>query len=322
MPSAILTALPSIHATIIGIAGSVITAYALYAHQELEKIKLDIKASLEDLSDICTPQFVSTTDLQDFLKEDDLDWDGVGKAILYEAKSKQNVLNEALLDRLQTLLYLLFTSFPFTGAATVIIHEVTEKLEAKKKAQFDLIRLQEIKRRVSFLVWCWHTQKNNIINLAQKKMELETKNNILQQRVLMNINLKNLDFNDDQKQQVWDEWHAPYIQPAINYTDVITDFFERAVRCNEALPSLQKLMIRFNALKKILMLKTTTKTVLAATTIILLFGVFIPPIMLYSQEIHLLKWHENLEYFLLIVTGAPYFLAIMWLWNKISTTEQ
>lgn len=322
-PSAILTALPGIHATIVGIAGSAITAYALYARQELEKTKINIDSILEDLSEICTPQFVPDLQVQELLKEDELDWHGLGKSILYEAKSEHNAADEVLLNRLITLLYLSFTTYPFTGRTSVNIQEITEKFEAKKNAKrFDLSRLQELESRVSFLVWCWHIQKNNIIDLAKKTGEFETENNILQHRKQMDFNLRKLDLTDDQKQEVWNEWHAPNLQPKTDYVGITTDFFERAKRCNEALPPLRKLLIKHKTLKNIFMLQKTTKTILGTSALILLLGVFIPPIMLYAQKTHNLQWHENLEYALLIITGAPYFAAIKWLWDKTDEADQ
>lgn len=316
----ILTFLPAFHATTISIAGSVLTAYGLYAFQEIKKLGLELAELIEAAQIAITPSFPPHPNNQEaFFSEGTLDWDGACKETFYSATTTTTNPIEYT-KRLLDVFYYTFTSPPMQGRSPYKIQSEATSQQTNENQPFNIQSLKESQRRISFITWRWDIHKYSYIEIAKQADFEQIKQDTLEQTQLLERNTIKLSLSNEQKKQIFDKFHRPLIGQH-NYTESIRACFEQAIHYEDLLNKISPKMYKYQQLKTSLRLSSTTKLILATITFLLILGVILPPLMIYSHKVYNLSWHPNLDYALLALTMLPYLLTIRWAWNKIDTAN-
>jgi hypothetical protein len=330
MTSPILSSLPAIHATLVGIGGSIITAYAFYAHNELEKLKEEAKAHANSLRVFLNPELLTPRPFEGFLKEGRFDWQNEGKKIFNQASATRHneaSLDEDLLTNFMIVLYLLFISYPIGTKLDKLTPDAARNVSDMEKSGFSLERIEEIQRLLLYLKWTWDFQKENIQALVKYTAGVNRKKEEKKQREAFQRNTKNIPSGHLHlaKEAWWTQRHLPRIDAAVETTlqcdSEIRSCFESIQLALLTIPNLVSAINKYEAAKRIMPLWENIRTTLFWSSMILLIGVLLPMIILDVQEVYYWKWYKVVEYLILSTTVLPYLWAIIWLFRKINAAS-
>lgn len=343
MTSPILDALPGIHVTVIGVGAAFFSAFAMFAYQKVQETKDQLDKVLQEVIEFSTPNNFIGGGKNDLLKENgELDWDGKTKELLHHAKSLYSYLdyeekygiqrdrfsrepdNKDVIDtcrKLCLMFHYLFVTYPFTGRSMVHIEGITERIEERKAQPFDSHRLQEIERRISFLLWCWDTNNLALMELTKNCTKIEKERAEREAISLFEQSIANMpDLPEEEKKRIWDTFHQPRLKYQIDYSQILVDYFHKvSLYRDKVLPSLREALHSHRAYNERFKVKASTLLVIKLIVFNLVFGVLIPLIL---QNLHKdigISWLSSFEYFLLFITTAPYFYVCRYLYKKIKT---
>lgn len=345
MPSPILDSLPAIHTTVIGFGGAFFSAFALYAYQKVREARDQLVKVLGEIEAFSTPNNYIGTQADLLLENGELDWDGRAKRILHEAKSyfaamdyeEKYGLPKAHFERsppsedeiisscrsLCHVLHYVFVSYPLSGRSMVHVPGITEKIEDKKQAPFDSKRLSEVERRIGFLRWCWETNNRSFMELAQQCTLAEQRQALQRQQAAFEDSMKKLPPQSEaERERIWKTFHLPHIAHSIDYSKIVADYFSKVMAYEQnVLPALRGSLRVHDLYNERFQVRRLSLWMIAVTVVILLFGVFLPPVMQSARTDFNVYWHPALEYALLLGTAAPYFLVCWWLYRKLLTSS-
>jgi hypothetical protein len=339
MESSILESLPTIHGILTGIGTAFFSGFAMFAYQKLQESKDNLDSVLAEVGNFSTPTtYIGGAGGNNLIADDgSLDWDGVGKNILHDAKSlfshidyeekygiRQNPASSTPNDdricsttrSLCMLLSQLFVSYPFSGNSMVHVSGLSERVESKKSEPFTAERIQEIQRRISFLSWCWETNNRSLITLGQRCSEIERTQAEVEARTSYEENLSRLGDNLDEaeKKRIWETFHQPRLNMQIDYAQIISEFFNKVqVYRDRVLPQLSNCLNNHRVFEERFNFKATTILAFKIIAYIFVFGVLVPILLLGLAADANLVWHPVLPYFLICVTVAPY----LYVWFKL-----
>jgi hypothetical protein len=201
----------------------------------------------------------------------------------------------------------------------VHIQGITEKLEEKKREPFDKARLQEIERRVGFLLWCWDTSNRALLELARVCTEIEHEKKVREVTTSFEENMAKMKgTSEEERKRIWATFHQPHLSHRIDYSQILVEYFNkvRAYRTN-VLPALQEALHTHERYNERFRVKSLTLLTIKLISVILVFGVLVPPILQSARTDFGLAWEPSLDYFLLFITTAPYFIVCWHLYKKV-----
>lgn len=334
MSSPILDALPGIHATVISFGGAFFSAFAVYAYQKLREAADNVNRTLKDLETVSSATSHQGANVDLFLENGELDWDGRVRAIFedlrtlcqaFESSSEKTgveipaISEDELVSKCHTLCYVLgetFTSYPFSGRPIAVNAMFAERIEQRKTAPFDAERVEKMRQRLLFLRWIWEAYRAPILEFAkhgsaaskrkrQENTRREYERNVavvpaLQERV----KLEDLEKRDN----AYD----------IDYSEVIAGYFQQAAHIERELyPSLFEGVRISNVYNDQFQVRMLSYWMLGITVFVLIFGVFLPPLIQSLRIDFLILTHPVIDYSLIAITPLPYFFACFWVWRKL-----
>lgn len=315
----ILSTLPGIHATIVGIGLAFFSTFFMYAYQKITDAQKRLDKALKLAVSVSSPHSATMhmKYYSSLLRNDgELDWSGRCQMLLHEAHSifpysgntrldselpqfLQQPENQKIFDtveELTTFFYLFFTHYPMNGKPLIITSAT--HTESQKEEKFDLKRYQEIQNRISHLSWYLKTFKKSFFRLFE---------------VYDKIHMFHAENNEGDNKQ------------PKNATHLLIDFYEKInIYENQVMPILNETISEFDSYNNELKIKNTTKNSLKITLYIITIGILIPLIMLEIisgiENSRILFIVSYLEYFILIASFLPYFLLCLYFLNKIDKT--
>lgn len=266
MESHILEALPGIHGILIGIGVAFFSAFAMYAYQKLQETKDQLDKIILEVEAFSTPSnYIGGSQTKLINDEGELDWDGEAKQLIHHAKSIYSYLdyeekygiprdahtripdNDDVLETCKDMcliFHYLFVTYPFSGNSMVHVAGVSDKINTKKSLPFNMPRLLEIERRISFLSWCWETSNRSIITLGQQSNLIEKRKLEEQAKASFNESIaRTPDMSENEKKRIWETFHQPRISHQIDYNQIITEYFNKVFMYRDnVLPKLKEMI--------------------------------------------------------------------------------
>ncbi|PCK29594.1 hypothetical protein [Pseudoalteromonas piscicida] len=348
MDSPILEALPAIHVTIIGVIAAFFSAFAIYAYQKVNDAKEKLDSVLKRSQSITAPTSFRFGGSNRFVtSEGKLAWDTEGKQLLHNASSCYSYLDHeekygikrsgferepepalvlSLCDDLFLLLSTIFTTYPFWNNGQINVQGQTENVSKLCNQQFDDSRIKEMQRITGFLCWIWNGNNKSIIRLAQKGMMYEQDKKLSEQKELFEKQCAQMPIDDAEKERIWAQFHLPHINSVTNYEALFIEYFEKAkVVEREVIPVVSQTLTSFTTYNQTFKVKETTLRVINLIVFNLLSGVILPLILL-NLSIGLdvdwsSFWVSFFEYFLLLLTMAPYIWVCRYLYQKVKSLD-
>lgn len=336
----ILSSIPGIHATIVGILVAFFIAFICVAYQQI----MEAQKELENAINLACMNVIAVTYFSQYTKEllnesGDVNWDIKGRQAIKDAKccflsedfeTPKFDLNEnksiepekiyISVERLMTLFYLLFENYPMNLL----------QLKGDEQAQLNRINsltnkeIQEIQNRITYLVWTWNTSKKSLLKLFQTYDDYKNKENFNRKEAARKRKINEL--------EQYIELTSQDIQ-RINYTIgfdshtsemsiEIVEFFEKIVIIEDIiLPKIKKSFNKFNMLKNTFQVKKISTIMINSSFFILITGILTPLIIFEilsrienAQKLTLVSY---LEYFLLTASFLPYFIILYFFNSKI-----
>lgn len=331
MDSYILETLPGIHGILIGIGVAFFSAFAMYAYQKLQETKDQLDKTITDVEAFSTPNNYINGNNTLINSDGELDWDGKAKQLIKHAKSiyahldyeekygmpkyigARSPSNDDVLNTCRDLclmFHFLFVTYPFSGRS-VIITGVTDKVDARKSAPFDLKRLKEIERRISFLNRCWETNNLSIIALARQAtiietMEAKKREMEAEKRGKESFEKCIKEMPDSEKERSWAKFHQIRRNQVrrdldIDYAQILSEYFNKVFMYRDnVLPKLRDMIKVHDTFNRRFHVKYTTIYAIKILVYVFLFGVLSPMVLVELAKGSNLLWMSWLPYFLLI----------------------
>jgi hypothetical protein len=347
----ILSTIPGIHATIVGVLAAFFSAFLIFAYQKVTEAQKKLEKALKVAESVSTPNsFVMNGHSSLIDQNGDLDWDGECKNLIHSAKSIFSHLDTVkyginlepfhrdiapqdiikVVDELTPFFYLFFTYYPMNGKSMVTTSQSVVK-EPDNKA-FDYNRYLEIQRRISFLTWVWGTSQESLIQLFNvydqlKEEKLKEEKDIEINRFIADLE-KNLGANQSQEilervvSQIENNFNSRIQQKQLPF---LIDFFQRVQTYQiQVIPILDETIIEFESYNNELKVKKTTKNSLKITVYIMSIGIVFPLVLLEVlskiENAHNYFIVSYIEYFILLASFTPYFLICTYFFKKIEST--
>lgn len=318
MDSAILTALPSIHSTLIGIGAAFYSAYAIYAYQKIQEARIRLERISKDATsfslNLNTYIFKGNEPL---LTNGILEYETCKSVIRQPWSSIRDQPNKEICDNLCSVFSLLYRSPPFSINATTISN--SPKTSKPTPILMDDERISEISLRISAFAFIWEGAKDDILNVAKLTTLQGKQANIDEQ---MRDLEQNPTIPPEDRAAIWAKYYAHNPLPTFDYERFIRDGFEGIIRYRDStLTELRAAMGNYNLFNSLFQIKKMTMTVIGFTGLLLAIGVFLPPILLSIQNDYSVKLPKELNYLLLYITTIPYIGALSWIWKKLSHSD-
>ncbi|MCG0011816.1 hypothetical protein [Vibrio parahaemolyticus] len=333
MSSTILSSLPTIHVTIIGIVAACLSAFVIFAYQKLDESKEKLDRALRDASELSKQNRTFCFTSTQFLSEEGLlDWDGIVKKTFRDAATMgRGTASPSTVEgydefvcklgnELFSFLHLVFTTYPFIGKSTnMLVDDHQQEANKKRDLPFNFKRLEEMNRRIRFLSYIWRIDQNSILKFVSHYSELKYK----EERERWEKTCDNLRSRLSEMPGVYNNFMKDFHVNKTDYGEVIDSFF-KLVKYHESmvLPLLVDVITQHERYQKKFKIKKISLWVVRAIIFILISGVCIPLIVMEMLSgATYFNWHSfwfsSFEYFLLLVTLAPYFVACWYFYREI-----
>jgi hypothetical protein len=346
MESHILESLPAIHGILVSVGTAFFSGFAMFAYEKLREARDKLSKVLTEVEQFSTPSnFIGSGSTRLVSDAGELDWDGAARDAIRKATSiyshldyeekygtslpaslaRQNPAQESLeaCRELCLMFHYLFTSYPFSGRSMVHIKGVSEKLEQRKGSPFNKERLGEIERRISFLAWTWETQHKALLHLANESSKYENEQNLIESQKAFQESLKLMpEIDDQEKERIWNTFHAPRAERTIDYAQILTEYFEKViVYRNNVLPSLREAMSMDESFNERFKFKKLSVICLKVLAFVFTLGIAFPLLITNLQQDINLVWHPTLPYLLLFVTSLPYLSIWLAIFRRVQRLE-
>ncbi|KJF95339.1 hypothetical protein CTN03_05565 [Photobacterium angustum] len=346
LSSPILELLPAVHVTIIGVVAAFFSAFAIYAYQKVNDAKEKLDAALKHSMSVATPTSMRFGGNNIYLNDDGtLNWDGAGKETLRRASSLYSYLDYeekygiprsehqpepsaeeviAACDGLFLLLTTIFTSYPFWNNNLVQFKGQTDKVSKVCAKEFDLSRIQEMQRIISYLCWTWSTSNRSLMMLARKGMECTQLKQMKEHTEMFERQTVNMP--EPEKTRIWAQFHQPHVSRVTDFQNIFASFFEKSHSIErEVIPLLSESLSSFTTYNQTFRVKETTMKVIVLIVFNLSLGVILPLVtlnLLVGVNFEWSNfWFSAFEYFVLFSTMFPYIWICRYLYKKIEGLE-
>jgi hypothetical protein len=336
----ILSSIPGIHATIVGILVAFFIAFICVAYQQIMEAQRD----LEDAINLAKMNAIDVSCFSKYTKEllndsGDVDWEMKGRQAIKDAKSfflsevieiskfdlGENKAIEPekiyiLVERLMTLFYLLFKNYPMN----LLQMKGGEQAQLNRINSLTSVEIQEIQNRITYLVWTWNTSKKSLLKLFQTYDDYKNKENfnrveIERQRKINELE-QYLELTSQDIQRI--NYSIGFDLHTIKLSNEMLDFFENINTIQDnILPTIKKSFNKLNLLKNTFQVKKLSSIMIYFSFFILITGIIIPlityEILSGIENSHKQTLVSYLEYLLLTVSFLPYFIILYFFNTKI-----
>ena len=323
----ILSALPSIHSTLIGFVGAFVCAFGVYVLQKMHGIG-DAKAILVRECEGLRCSFYFGAYQQFITKDGGLDWFAAKQCVKRCVYDVGRIGDEEVVQYYEDLLALMgciFMVYPFlSGRQAQYFDELIQK---KRMASLDAVRLKELTENFGEIYGRFNHGgfNENLRGMALRYDQIKIQE-IMERRVNY-INTQPYNpFNDpeeNERKRKVREQEAPQMYPfipmagALDETLVLLEKYK-----NEIIPRFHVLISESEKWGGRFSSRQMNMFMLGAVFFLLLFGVFIPPVLVWVRESwdvcndFSLCWSPWYSLALLVVTAVPYFIVGIWCWRK------
>lgn len=311
----ILSTIPGIHATIVGILVAFFSAFLIFAYQKITEAKKKLEKALKIAESVSSPALYFYNGKTSLINDNgELDWDGESIKLIQDATTVFPHLDAAkhgidlgpihrnvkpneivkVVDELTPLFYLFFISYPLNGKSIITTPQSSSK--ERNKELFDYKRYSEIQQRINYLTMIWNSSQESLIYLFNSYDEIKEKKSEIENN--FKIQTKQINF--------------------------LLDFFQRVHTYQaQVMPILDETIIEFETYNNELKVKELTKYTIKTTIYILIVGILIPIILLENINnfsVSLKHFIVYIEYLLLIASFLPYFIICLFFLKKIENT--
>lgn len=346
MPNTIIENLPAIHATLIGVGAAFFSAFSIFAYQKIQEAKDELDSIFEEIKSFSTPHIImgSVDGKNSIVENGELNWDVKAKELLYHARSffydldienkygpttERNIRHQDpdkifnTCHSLCAMFYYLFSSYPFQGNSFLKIAELTDTAKTKNTQAFDREQINEIEKRIGFLYWFWSQSNQSLLALGRTCTKIQNERDAQDEqdsyRRFCEEIARDGDLPEEQKQKMWLKLRTPRISNAINYEQIIVEYFNKIILYQEKfLPQLKNVFNIHQRYNERLNFKFTTKYAIKAFFLIFIFGIVLPMLLINFNHDFGLEWLPFLEYVLLFTTMAPYLWICRYFYKKVS----
>lgn len=330
----ILENIPGIHATIVGVLATFFSAYFMFVCQKVIEAKNNLEKVLKDAKRISTLDSSVSNGYSPLIDENgNLDWDEKCKNLIRKAKTElsENEIDRQkvtqIVDELTPFFSLFFTNYPMNGVSRVTTSQSVLK---KINNTFDYDRYSEIHRRISYLMWVWNTSQHHLIRLFEIYDQIKAQEN--KNNMQIEIDRVNRDFeenpgaNQQVRQRIFQQIRDNFnILAHAERLPLLFDFFQRVKEYDaQVIPTLEETTKDFKYYKDELNVMENTKTVLYTSMFIMVVGIILPLILVKiignSNEPYYNCLINSVEYIILILSFAPYFIMGFFFLKKIENS--
>jgi hypothetical protein len=335
----ILEALPAIHATLIGIVGALYSVFVMYGYQKIQEANDVFRELIAWVEKYTSPSHYIGFDNPSLIdKNGGLSWEGIRKTLkkaksifpMYEGRSigetiesqDDEVVVEACHEFIN-MLYVVSVSYPFSGKPIVQSAEnLSIDVRNKKEDAFTEERLLSVRRIVVELMIFWGRHSDSVLELASRCEEVEGRKELdalsrMHEPMLQKIAA--MGYADKAA-----ELRVQHVRPRekFGYSRIIVDFFERIKGFEtEVVPKLDASLRVLRLYSGRFKIRERSKIMLFVGGAILFFGVIVPLLLLHANSAWQQPWNRNLDVALLVLTMAPYFIAMKWLWGLLDSSD-
>lgn len=330
----ILSNIPAIHATLIGIGVAFFSAFFIYALSQIKDAARNLEETIKLSNEILDfPIYNSNINNSKLLVDGKLDWE-LCKDLLWNVRylyntlkydnnninNLQDSLNQEIKDTtdiLMELFYLFGVSYPFhnENAISAKIHEL-----------WDYERYSLINQRIDYLDWIWNSEdRNSLIEIFKKRDELDHLE--AYERLVADVN-KVASSAEDKKTKL--EFGLNSLkrreEGEKSKTEYLFMFFRKIDEySNRILPKMAEEIKIFQKYNQDYKLKKNSKKLLSITFFILCMGILLPILILnilikinYTYHNYYLSYFE---YLILVTSFSPYFLSIVEFFKYINNSN-
>lgn len=345
----ILDNIPGIHATIIGILAAFFSVFFMFAYQKVTETKKMLDRSLKVAESFSKSDFFYFSDCTLIDNNGDLNWDEDCRTLIRDSillfsslRSRRNLPSlhpdsqtvqidpiqvGRLVNEFLCLFSLFFSTYPFYKTP---LTSASKLFKGSIDNEFNYSRYYEIERRISDLMHDWNNNQESLIQLFKTYDEIQENNHQMDYAEHLAFYKAESEKIVGMDKKIWES----VFQEAESLSDIflpkkrlpeLYNFFNKVKKYQEeVMPVISESLSEFESYNNELKVKEITKFALKTLCYILVFGVIFPLILL-----ELLTKVENannyfiisyIEYFILLISFAPYFLICIYFIRKIETT--
>lgn len=330
----ILSTLPGVHATIVGIFLAFFSTFFMYAYQKIKEAHRNLEDAIKLSQRISTPNYVINTKNSKLIIDKNLSWHDKGKELIDKSVSlARHIISEnydfskpisnqytedkviEYTDELHNLFYLFFTCYPFQDTNNI-------------SKTWDSNRFDTIYWRVDYLNWIWSKEhKQFLIHLfyARDQIEIRKAQEDLEKRIIEACEREVDEQNKIRTAQFIRNSDAVTQSLLPKKSDFLFIFFQKVEEyTHNVLPPLKKTIVEYERYNYDFKLKKYTISFLIGTFYILIIGIIIPIILLnFLVKLNYNDYNLVLSYFeYLILTASflPYLAGILVFIKKVNNS--
>jgi hypothetical protein len=319
----ILSALPSIHVTLIGIFGAFVCGFGIYVLQKIHEVA-DARSKLVKECSV----LVSSVHMgggEKFINDKgELNWGLANKCVKdcgyfnFDHNSPSGLKEQ--FESLMSLMGVVFSVYPFFSTHMDSSESINDVVKSRRNADIDSERLKDLEGRVAQLYGRFERFEPEFTKLAVKYSQLENESHETSRSESLEASLRSIPFLDKEQEAKIRQRHAlSGMNLSVDYSGIVSssiaalEGYRRVVipRCKDLALEYDKWRGRFAS-------RRMSVFMFFSLFFILLFGVFVPPVILWGREsfnaclAYSICWNRWYSVILLTSTAAPYFIVGGW----------
>lgn len=346
----ILSQIPAIHATIVGLLAAFYTAFFFYAYQKVMESFKKIEEATIFAGFISNPSYIQLNkyDVTFYDESGNLDWRGKCEPLINTAakmfqhkpfigneKAKLEFENKVVetVEKISSLFHILFTTYPFTGTS-IAKPQNTNLINKHKK--FNYQRYNEIILIIQHLSHIGENYNQYLVMLFEEYDRIHSENKMQHAQTEIKKRYAQLD-------QIISTTTDPDIKSSLEKTkmeisqsinsfvrnqevsnnlELMNDFFERVKIYKErVIPVINKSLAEFESYNNDFQIKKLSITMIGIILFILTFGIVLPLILVkessYLNGSIFCFTRDFIEYSLLTISFLPYFVLCFYSFKKL-----
>jgi hypothetical protein len=315
----VISELPAIHATLVGLIGGVAAAYLVYAMQRIYEMEDKFNAAVETARALATPTLVVHVGKID-PKIMAADYETTCRwmmraSLLNPARASAQEIGEAV-KSLYACLYFTLVNYPFSGVPSSADKEWVVPLEDEN---YNQARFLEMRKLLSTINFHWARNSENILRLAEVYTEICRTERVEARKELDAAFEENLRRHEVPADKISDQ-KAPIV--IVSWADSIFGLFEQYRRlATEAFPELEDSWRNLKLQSKRFGVVSNIRIVAVLVAFEIAIGIVVPLIIdrLHEGGVAISK---SIDFSLLAITFVPYLVGCIWLLIGASRLER